>query len=513
MIRLIKILWKAVKFSFVVVSVLFAAVFIFLGVLVVCDVPLPASLLERGFSRIAPTNLVLRVKSLSFGFSGGFKAAGVSITDLSTGHGGRFLAGARKVELDLLGRRLTVEGAKYPRLPDSYYEPGNHEKNERVEVDLPHLPRFSLVLVRPDILSVCPEKVVADVEATPGRVEVDRIRLDWPDADERMRLDGSCVVDFVRQEVVGSVEGKATQALIRPMIEALDVPVSLPYMDAFTEVPCGIPSSCAWKVNLVNNDFDLDLGLHPTLGRYNGVAMKRADGDIHLHVYTRGDWLNYRHVFGPIVGVGANGEPLEGTVRVSGTNGYNVVQVDAKSALPVADLLKVAGFTGDYVGDDVVGESSCSLEFRFPRSMTNNYEVLNGSGHVEVKDGMLMRMKGFRGLLALLADKVPGVSWFTDSTQASCDYVIENGVVKSDNIYIEGSVFSIKMYGSFDAVRDALDFTVRVQFTKKDSMMGMILHPLAWPFTKLLLEFRLRGSPSSPEWSYITVVDRVVGGD
>ena len=157
-----------------------------------------------------------------------------------------------------------------------------------------------------------------------------------------------------------------------------------------------------------------------------------------------------------------------------------------------------------------MGDSKCRLQFRFPRSMTNNYEVLNGFGHVEVKNGKVMRMKGFRGLLDQLADKVPGVSWFTDSTQASCDYVITNGVIKTDNIYIEGSVFSIKMYGKFDTTKDALDFVARVQFTKSDSVAGKILHPLAWPFTKLLLEFRLNGTSAEPTWHYINVIDRVV---
>ena len=513
MVRLLKILWKATKWVGFAFVCLLAVAFVGVLFLSLRDAPLPASLAERAFRHVAPSNLSLKVESLAFGFAGGLKARRVSITDLSKGARGEFLAGADEIAVDPFARRLTLVGAKYPRLPNSYYVPENHEKNARVEVELPEMPRFALVLERPEILGVSPERVVADVEVTRWKVEVDRIRLDWPDRDERMRIDGSCVVDFDRQEVAGSVGGHAKQAHIRPMLVALDLPVSLPYFDGFTEVPCSVPSTCAWKVNLVNNDFDLDLGLHPTLGKYNGVQMKRADGDIHLHVYTRGDWLNYRHTFGPIVGTGPNDEPLEGTVKVSGTNGYNVVEVSAKSALPAAELLRIGGFTGDYVGDEVIGDSSCELEFRFPRSMTNNYEVLNGRGHVEVTNGMLMRMKGFKGLLALLADKVPGVSWFTDSTQASCDYVIENGVVKTDNVYIEGSVFSIKMYGDFDAPRDRLNYTVRVQFTKKDSIMGKILHPLAWPFTKLLLEFRLAGSPSKPEWSYISVVDRVVGGE
>ena len=142
--------------------------------------------------------------------------------------------------------------------------------------------------------------------------------------------------------------------------------------------------------------------------------------------------------------------------------------------------------------------------------MGDDRSGLNGRGKFEIRDGQVMRMKGFNGLLSLLADKVPGVSWFTDSTQASCEYTIKNGVVESDNIYIEGTVFSIKMYGSYDSVRDSLNFTARVQFSKKDSFMGRVLHPLTWPFTKLLLEFRLTGTTENPKWTYISVIDRVL---
>ena len=508
-----RFLLRAAKFGLVVFCVAVVALCAFLAYLLVRDVPLPATLVERAFAQVAPRGFSLNVDSLAFGFRRGLTAGNVSMTEASADGHGVFVAGADRIRVDLFARELTIVGARYPRLPASYYAPENHERNGRVEVELPRLPRFTLVLERPNILAVRPERVVADVEVFPNRVAVDRIRLDWPDRDERMRINGWCEVDFARQLVEGAVEGEAKQDHIRPMIDALDIPVALPYIDAFTEVPRSVPSTCAWKVNLVNNDFDLDLGLHPTLGRYKDVAMRHADGNIHLHVYTRGNWLNYTHTFGPIIGVGPNNEPLEGTVSVSGTNGYNTVKVEAKSALPVADLLRIGGFEGDYVGSDVIGRSSCKLQFQFPRSMTNNYEVLNGKGSVSIKDGQIMRMKGFRGLLALLAERVPGVSWFTDSTQASCDYVIENGVLKSDNIYIEGSVFSIKMYGLFDAVNNVMDFTVRVQFSKSDSFAGKILHPLVWPFTKLLLEFKLVGSPEKPEWRYISVIDRVVGGE
>ena len=461
--------------------------------------------------RFLPARFVVDVESASVGLVRGVHLRGVRLYDADMADATRLLAGADSVSVDFLARRVRIVGAKYTRLPDSYYAPGNLEKNARVECEFPELGTFHVTLIRPEILAVCPERLEADVEVGRHRVDFRNMRLRWPDADVRhMTVSGDCSVDLDDQEVNGEVRGLARQAHIRPMLVAIDVPVALPYMDGFTEVPEPCPARCTWKVDLVRNDLDLWLELHPTLGRYNAVPMKRADGKIHLHNYTRGTCLNYKTTVGPITGVDLKDRHLEGTVTITGTNNYNVVDVKAKSSQPLADVLKIGGFTGDYVGSDVFGDSVCDLQFRFPRAMSNNYEVLNGYGHVTVKNGQLMRMKGFHGLIDAMPSVAPAVTWFTDSTQASADYVIENGVIRTDGVYIEGSLFSIKMYGAFDAVRNDMDFTVRVQFTKNDSMLGKVLHPLTWPFTKLLLEFRLTGSPENPRWKYVSVIDRVL---
>ena len=44
---------------------------------------------------------------------------------------------------------------------------------------------------------------------------------------------------------------------------------------------------------------------------------------------------------------------------------------------------------------------------------------------------------------------------------------------------------------------------------KKESFMGKVLHSVAFPFTKLLLEFKATGSISDPKWDYISILDRV----
>lgn len=502
--KFFRFMWKTVKFLFIVFCVFLISLFF-------REQKLPMGLVDKAMRTFLPTNVVIRAESVSFGFSRGLNVVAFELRDRSFSSRPDPVVAADLISVHPFERHVHVEGLHIPRLADSYYDDATHEeRNCPVDFQMPDLRRVSLTLVRPDVLGVRPVRAVADLEISRNRLLVDRIHLDWRDERARTYLDGFCRVDLPAQEVFGEVRGTARQAFIRPLLEALDLDCSYPYFDGFTGVTLPVPAVCSWKVNLVNNDFDMMLDLHPTLGEYNGVPLKRADGQILLHSYIRNGHLNYSHVIGPVTSSGLNGEPFECTVVTTGTNGLCAVDVEAKSALPAADLLKIGGFMGDYVGTNVMGASSCSLKFRFPREIEGDYSQLNGEGRFEIRDGQILRMKGFKGLVELMADKVPGVSWFTDSTQMTSSYVITNGVAKTEDTYIEGSVFSIKMYGSFDIPKDSLDFTVRVQFTKRDSFMGKILHPLAWPFTKLLLEFRLRGTTENPKWEYISVIDRVL---
>ncbi len=500
---LLKFLLRTVKWFFIVFCIFVLSLFFRMQ-------RVPGRLVAAAIDAFAPTNIIVHVESVSFGFLGGLHVRNLRLYDRDATKSVEPVMSASALSVFALQRRVVVDDLTYIRLPPRYYMPGNEERNSRAELPLPNIGRLSLVLRRPNVLSMKPEKVTADVEVSSRRIAIAHLRLDWPDADEQMWLEGSCSADFERQEVVGEVRGSAKQHHARPFLVALDLPSALPYVDAFTDILGKVPVTCRWKVNLVNNDFNLDLWLSPDLGKYNGVPMRHAEGNLHFSVYTRGHTLNYRHVIGPISATGVKGEPLNGTIVVDSRNGTNTVSISAKSALPAADILKIGGFVGDYVGEDVIGKSECELEFKFPWDMGDDRSKLNGRGSFSIRDGQVMRMKGFNGLLSILADKVPGVAWFTDSTQAFCDYTIEDGIVKSDNVYIEGSVFSIKMYGSYDSVRDSLNFTARVQFSKKDSLVGRVLHPLTWPFTKLLLEFRLSGTTENPKWTYISVIDRVL---
>jgi hypothetical protein len=120
-------------------------------------------------------------------------------------------------------------------------------------------------------------------------------------------------------------------------------------------------------------------------------------------------------------------------------------------------------------------------------------------------------MKLFLGLTELLAKEVPGVDRIVTQSAASGDFTVEGGVVRSDNILIEGSFFTILANGTYDFLNDKLDFTVRVTLLKNESLLGkFLIRPILWPFTKLLLEFKVEGGMTAPRWRYISVLDRIL---
>ena len=611
-----KFLMKTVKWTFIVFCV-------FLGSLFFREQRIPADWIVSAVSSHVPSNIVFKCDSASFGFRRGARMRGVRLYDRERMDPVKAVVSADSASVDFFLRRVRIVGLKIPRLHDGYYLPGNIERNGRLDVEIPDVPSFSLTLIRPDVLGIAPERVVATVKTKPRRVEFADVRVSWPDIDRAMSVNGSVYIDLDEQRFRAEARGEARQSHIRPLLVTLDVPVSVEYMDAFTGVTEPIPVSAKWDVNLVNNDFRMLLDLHPQLGRYNDVPMRRVDGELGLSVFTRGTNLTCVTTVGPLSALDHKGRPLDGRLVVTVTNDVTKLDFDVKSGIELKDLLSIAdclndgtldcvscetppeitvtgtlmpdfarqaennlhgtvafkkgvffespvedvAFSYSYVGDTISFDNislrgkeggrytgkaklhvpasdpdsasfsmvfSCSdgslgeiaevlggdfggrhgvvnseVEVTGPIS-TNLYSHINGCGKVRVTEGRLAQMKLFMGLTDYLAANVPGVASLVNQSQASVDYTITNGVFASDNIFIEGAVFSIKASGTYDIPADKLDFTVRLQLLKNDSFLGKLVHPVMFPFTKLLLEFKVTGSVDDPKWDYISVLDRIL---
>ncbi len=330
---------------------------------------IPGAWMERLCASLTPTNLVFHCDSAALGFRSGLVVEGVKVYDLGRKVNFEPMAAASQICVQPLARRVTVVGAKYARLPDSYYGTGySSPKGVRESLDdfaFPRLPTFTLRLEKPAILSIEPESVETEVVCLPGRLECRKVRLEWPDRAHRMALTGFCRVDMDTRRVQGEVRGLATQAQIRPLLVALDLPVSLPYMDAFTGVPNPVPASCEWDVNLNTLGFSLNLDLHPELGMYNGVSMARADGKLGIRSQIHEGWLEYAVDVGPLTAVDRKGRRLDGMVNVRCTNGVDVVVgFDARSELPFASALDIIDYLNGGELDCLVCETSPRITVR-----------------------------------------------------------------------------------------------------------------------------------------------------
>ncbi len=612
----LKFLVKTVKWFFIV---------FFLFILSLCfrDQSVPSDWVSSVVSSNLPGNIVFKCDGASFGFRHGVRVEGIRLYDKQRADPLQPLLSADSISVNFLLRRVKAVALKFPRLHDGYYLPGNLERNERVEIELPRIPSFTLSLVRPEILGVAPDRVRAVVKVKRRRIDVSELHLIWPDIDRRMALDGYSYVDFDEQRVYGEVKGEARQTHIRPMIVALDLPTVIPYMDAFTGVTEPVRAGCIWDVNLVNADFKLHLDLHPLLGRYNGVPMRQVDGVIDLYAYTRGTNLNYVTTIGPLVALDPKGRSLAGKLSVRGTNDVVDIDFDAKSALeksallPIIDYLnegeldsvecltppeitvngtlatddfrqadndlvgtvsfkkgKIFDMTVDdvsfsyaYKGDTVTfsdvkskgrdgGLYTGSAALRFPGFVrekstfsidfdcrdgtlaelaemfgsdfggrhgvvngtiklsgplsTNACHHLNGSSRVRVDDEQISQMKLFMGLTDYLAKNVPGVAGLVNQSRVSADLKIVDGVVSTENLFVEGDVFTIKAWGTYDIAKDSLDITARLQLLRNDSFLSKFVRPVTFPFTKLLMEFKVNGSAEDPKWNYVSVLDRIL---
>ena len=622
--KIFEFLGKAVKWCFIVFLVYLASLFF-------RSEKIPGEWVDEACRAALPTNMVFSCESVSFGFSNGLKIISPKLCDLTRKNSSMPVFGADSISIKPLSRVVHIVGANFPRLQDSYYEEGGYAEPLGYGdwgFRFPKLPKFRLELLYPHILGASPEFVRAMVVCKPERLLCSEMHLVWSDASGSAELDGYCEVNLETRHVRGQVRGEAIQAKIRPLIDVLDLPLVLEYMDGFTDVVKPVPASCAWDVDLGDNDFSLDLDLHPVLGCYNGVEMERADGAIGLHVsfpVRDGErTMDYETTIGPLAALDKEDRSLKGKLVVRGVGDVAHIHFDAESSLQLGDLLKIIDYLNEgeldclvcetppqlkvngvlatdiahqmdndlhgslsfakgaffdmpvydvfsdfaYIGDKVyftharangkfggnvtgsavlafpeldseratfsfemnymngsvaeladifsfdVGDKHGEVEGDFQMSGplgTNSIERLNGKGRIKVKNGHIAQMKLFMGLTKLLAREVPGVDMIVNQSEASCTFTIEDGVFKSDDILIEGSLFSIAAKGTYDMVNDNLDFVVTVQLLKNESILGKyLIRPVMWPFTKLLLEYRATGPLEEPKWTYISVLDRIM---
>ena len=140
----------------------------------------------------------------------------------------------------------------------------------------------------------------------------------------------------------------------------------------------------------------------------------------------------------------------------------------------------------------------------------NHARCLNGSGDCHLEKATLGRIPLFAGLTDYMASTVPGVDTLLNQSEASIPFIISNGVLQANNVLVEGGVFSITGKGTYSFPTDNIDFNVRASIFKQRTWLGRLVQIVTFPFSKLLLEFRVKGTLGAPTWEYRGVLERIV---
>jgi len=203
----------------------------------------------------------------------------------------------------------------------------------------------------------------------------------------------------------------------------------------------------------------------------------------------------------------ANGGTATGTFHAffpgySASNTTFVTKLSADKA-DFANILCIADPTNTYTG-------RLTGAIQLSGALTGDIlSSLKGDGRMEITDGVFARIPLFSGLTAWLANNIPGIGTVVNQSSGNLSFVITNGVVTTHDLVVEGSIFSIAGNGTLTLPTNALNMSMKVNIFKERSFAGQISRVVAFPFTRMLLDFHLGGTTKQPIWAYVTILEKI----
>jgi uncharacterized protein involved in outer membrane biogenesis len=120
-----------------------------------------------------------------------------------------------------------------------------------------------------------------------------------------------------------------------------------------------------------------------------------------------------------------------------------------------------------------------------------------GAGRISIANGMLFETGLFAGLTAILQKVLPGFNLFAQ-TDASMDFTIGGGKVRTENAKVEGALFSVSGEGEY-RFDNQLDFEVELQLLR-GGLLARLVRLATLPVTHLL-KIHVTGTPAHAKWS------------
>jgi hypothetical protein len=120
-----------------------------------------------------------------------------------------------------------------------------------------------------------------------------------------------------------------------------------------------------------------------------------------------------------------------------------------------------------------------------------------GKGRLEINEGALFRVPLLLGLSELLSKIVKGFGYASQS-DFSADFVIGDGKISSEELFLQGNILSIAGPGSYRFSGHKISANLKIHLLK-EGILSDALKVILWPIRKLI-EVQLTGTLENPDW-------------
>ncbi len=226
------------------------------------------------------------------------------------------------------------------------------------------------------------------------------------------------------------------------------------------------------------NDLQIELNAPAGLGYTligKDLPFGATAGTVHLKGQKLQIDLPQSHLFGGDVALKADVSVLPGDPSYGAS--VHLENIDFKTLTKLYfDYNESSGkLTGDYAF----------------RAVGGNDRAMSGKGNLLIRDGNVLAMPILGPLSLLMNDVIPGLG-YQSAKKATADFTVDNGVITTRNLLIQGTGFNMIGHGDIHYLDDAMDMSIRLN--------AQGIPGLATFLISKIFEYESTGSAKHPKW-------------
>ena len=343
-------MWKLLKLiGWLLKTTLVLALLLFFGAILClyfAERGLPDAVVQKIAERLSSDELVCRIDRVTYSLRHGLTVHRVKAFPKRVTEGAMISAEEINVDFTLLSlaplhdrmKRITVKGFGYPSLPPRPPRDPDAPKPpvvpREINVTLPDIAPFELILERSNILGLQTERVTATVSSSAAQATATNVRIAWPQQLGDLGVVGNATFDVDTKRIIAHVKGQTFPNLITPFLTELRAQGVVKQLDFFRDFKKPIALDYSLDIELTRVDYTMNIDVGVQDCTYHGVPVHQAKATV---IVTDTNNLVIADIAIP------SSELRSGSVtgRLRYKDDDDSLTIDAQGALSKEDLLAV----------------------------------------------------------------------------------------------------------------------------------------------------------------------------